>query len=60
MIQSGIGVIYCYWYVYAIYDCIFYICSFLFVCLLVFVNKMLFIIQALHYSKTPSTFSKLN
>jgi len=34
-----------------IYDCIFYICSFLFVCMLFFVNKMLFIIQALHYSK---------
>ena len=37
-----------------IYDCTFYICSFicfLFVCLDVFVNNMLFIIQALHYSK---------
>jgi hypothetical protein len=38
-----------------LYECIFYICYFLFVCLLVFVNKMLFIIQALHYNKTPST-----
>jgi len=34
-----------------IYGCIFYICSFWFVCLLVCVNKMLFIIHALYYNK---------